>query len=83
MPRNEPVSSEATAALAKRNRFLQLLDQRVRRVRAVARFVFRKHPDIVRGVISLYERKRRLDAKRSATRKKNAQPATPAPTPSA
>jgi hypothetical protein len=80
MTPNEPVSSEATAALAKRNRFLQLLDQRVRRVRKVARYVFRHHPETARGIVSLYERKRRLEAKRSATRKKNAQPA-PAPTP--
>jgi hypothetical protein len=80
MAPNEPVSTEATAALAKRNRFLQLLDQRVRRVRSVARYVFRHHPDTARGIVSLYTRKRRLEAKRSATRKKNAEPA---PTPDA
>ncbi|MGZ3478008.1 MAG: hypothetical protein ACXVCJ_26145 [Polyangiales bacterium] len=70
-----PPSAESAAALAKRNRLLQLLDVRVRKVRAAARFVFRAHPDVVRQVTSPYERKRRIDAKRAATRKKNSEAA--------
>ncbi len=85
MPANPPVSPDATAKLATRNRILQLIDRRVRRVRAVARWVFRHEPTKVQAVTSVYARKRRVDAKRSATRKKNGKPAepTPAPTPNA
>jgi hypothetical protein len=73
-----PPSAESAAALAKRNRLLQLLDTRVRKVRNAARFVFRAHPEVVRQVTSPYERKRRIDAKRAATRKKNREAAAPA-----
>lgn len=72
-----PPSPVSTANLQKRNRLLQLLDARVRRVRSAARFVFRAHPEVAREVSSAYERKRRIDAKRAATRKKH-EPAQPA-----
>jgi hypothetical protein len=71
-------SPASAAALAKRNRLLQRLDARVRKVRSAARFVFRAQPEVARAATSAYERKRRIDQKRSATRKKNAQP-QPAP----
>jgi hypothetical protein len=73
---SEPAAPTAASAraLAKRNRILQLIDQRVRRVRAAAKFVYRKHPQVARETTSAYERSRRVVAKRSATRKKNAQP---------
>ncbi len=64
-------TTEAKAALAKRNRLLQLMDARVRTVRDIARFIFRKHPEIARKASSAYERVRRANAKRMATRKKN------------
>lgn len=74
-------SPEGAIALTKRNRLMQLLDRRVRLVRAAAKFVFRKHPDIARMTSSTYERTRRVIAKRIATRKKNttkpAEPITP------
>lgn len=81
MPSAAPNPASA-AALNKRNRFLQLLDARVRKVRAAAKFVYRAQPELARGAASAYERKRRIVAKRAATRKKNGQqpqtPATPA-----
>lgn len=79
MTPSAPVTPAIAAALAHRNRMLQLLDARVREVRAAAKFVFRAQPEMARGAISLYERKRRIDAKRAATRKKNRQPVAPAP----
>lgn len=81
----EPAAPSAAqqGMLAKRNRILQLIDARVRRVRAATKFVFRKHPEMVRSTASAYERTRRVIAKRVATRKKNnannkpAEPVTP------
>lgn len=58
-------SPEAKAALARRNQVLQVLDARVKKVRAAARFVFRGHPAIVREFTSAYERRRRTDARRA------------------
>ena len=62
-----------------RNRLLSLLVQQVRKVRAAVRYVFRRHPDIVRKVSSAYQRR-----KRSVTRKKKEEgdstaPAAPQP----
>lgn len=74
-----PPSADETAKLAKRNRLLQLLDKRVRKVRAAAKFVFRAHPEIAKQVASPYERKHRIVAKRAATRRKNAETANPQP----
>ncbi len=68
----DPTPAITQAALANRNRILQLLDKRVRMIRTAARFVFRHHPHIAQKAVSTYERTRRVLAKRSATRKKNA-----------
>jgi len=75
-----PPSPASTTALAVRNRVLQLLDRRVRSVRAAAKFVFRAQPKLARGAASAFERKRRVLQKSAATRKKNGK-TQPAPTP--
>lgn len=52
-----------------RNRLLTLLDERVKRTRRAARFIFRNHPDIARLFGSSYERRsraRRRAAQRAA-----------------
>jgi hypothetical protein len=51
-------------ALDLRNRLVTLLSERVARIRAAARFVFRKHPELIREVSSAYERKRRATARK-------------------
>ncbi len=76
-------SPASASVLAKRNRLLQLIDLRVRKVRAAAKFVFRAQPELARGAASAYERKRRIRAKRAATRKKNGQAQPPVPSPNA
>ncbi len=79
MPPSNPAASAASkTALGFRNRLLQLLDQRVRRVRAAARYVFRRHPELARQAGSAYERKRRVEARRAKAKEKAAEP-TPAP----
>ncbi len=50
---------EQRAALDFRNRLAVLLNERMTKVRTVARFVFRDTPDIARKVTSAYERQRR------------------------
>ena len=72
----DPTPALTQAALATRNRYLQLLDARVRLVRTTARFAFRHHPAIAQKAVSTYDRARRIQAKRSATRRKN-ESATP------
>lgn len=52
-------------AKARRDGFALLLLERMQRVRAAARFVFREHPEVVRRVTSDYERRRRAEHKRS------------------
>jgi len=60
----KPVEREA---LELRNRLATMLSERVTRVRAAARFAFRKHPDLMREVGSAYARRRRaLHRKRKA-----------------
>ncbi|MEZ4410563.1 MAG: hypothetical protein R3A52_29390 [Polyangiales bacterium] len=63
-------------AKARRDGLALLLLERVQRVRAAARFVFRAHPEVVRRVTSDYERRRRAEHKRSQAKaeaeKKNA-----------
>jgi hypothetical protein len=54
------------AALDLRNRVATLLHDRVRKVRAVSRYVFRQQPDLVRRVTSDYQRRRRTNARRSS-----------------
>lgn len=48
-----------------RNRMLILLMDRVGQVRRAASRVFRNHPDLLRGVTSAYERRRRAAARRA------------------
>jgi|GEM_PF-837737 len=72
-----PVSAEtaeALVALDTRNRLATLLAARMRLVRAKARFVFRKHPAILREVTSAYGRRQR-----AAHRRKAKAPAAPQP----
>jgi hypothetical protein len=67
--------SDATRdALALRNRFLILMDERIEAVRAAARYVFRDYPDIVQKATSAYLRKQRA-AQRAV--KKQQEPAEP------
>ena len=75
-----PLSAKARAALALRNKVLNLLLSRVTLVRAAARFVFRGTPEVVREVTSTYERKRRAASRRVAA-KKGSPPAAPAAPP--
>ena len=56
---------EQRAALELRNRVATLLHDRMNRVRAAARFVFRHDPDLVRRVTSAYQRQRRNAANRA------------------
>lgn len=68
--RASPASSTPTARadralLDERDRLGTLLLRRMRLVRAKARFVFRNHPEVVREVTSLYERRRRAASKRA------------------
>lgn len=51
---------ELESALAERNRIAAELVTRISAVRAAARFVFRRKPQIVREVTSAYERRTRL-----------------------
>ncbi len=71
--------------MATRNRYLQLLSQRLERVRRAARFVYRDDPAKTVEVASEYQRIRRITAKRAATKKANGgtapAPEAPAPAP--
>lgn len=64
-PRAGPPSEAARDAIVRRNRLLQLLQLRVNLVRASARFVFRRFPEIVRESTSAYARNRRAAARRA------------------
>lgn len=55
----------ASPDLDLRNRMLTLLDRRVDRVRAAARYVYRHHPEVARQVTSAYERRRRAEWRES------------------
>lgn len=57
-------SEESRNAIRLRNQLATLLQDRVRTVRAAARFVFRNHPDIARQAGSAYERRRRAALRR-------------------
>ncbi|MDB4932133.1 MAG: hypothetical protein JWM10_4617 [Myxococcaceae bacterium] len=58
-------SPAATEALHRRNRFGNLLHDRIARVRSAAQFVFRTRPEIVREVTSTYLRRKRAAARRA------------------
>jgi hypothetical protein len=59
--------SEEGAALELRNRVAALLLERMNRVRAVARYVFRHQPELVRKVTSSYQRKRRAEYRKKSS----------------
>jgi hypothetical protein len=56
-----------------RDQLAHLLNQRVLTVRAAARFVFRKHPDIAKLPASAYERRRRAESRRAKANAESAQ----------
>ncbi len=58
-PQRALASEASQKALERRNRVLQLLQQRINLGRGAARFVFRAHPEIARLALSAYERRRR------------------------
>ncbi len=64
---------DSAAFLTQRNQFATLLLQRMNLVRSAARYVFRRHDDIVKQVTSAYQRRRRAAARRRASE------TTPAP----
>ena len=47
-----------------RNRICTLISIRIKKIRKAAKYVFRKHPEIIRQFTSDYQRKRRMEAKR-------------------
>ena len=47
-----------------RNRICTLIMLKVREIRRAARYVFRKHPDVIRKFTSTYQRRKRLETKR-------------------
>lgn len=67
---------ESTAFLQQRNQFAALLIQRIGRVRAAARYVFRRHDHIVKQVTSAYERRRRAARRRAAASTPSTTPVT-------
>lgn len=60
LPRPNALAEEVAAKLARRNQVFCVLDARVKGLRAAARYVFRKHPAVVREFTSAYARRRRL-----------------------
>ncbi len=65
--RSRTNNTEAGRMLEQRNRLAAVLSQRITRVRAAARYVFRHYPDIVKQVTSAYQRRRRAAARRRAS----------------
>lgn len=62
-----PVTSgQLESLLERRDRLAGLLQFKINRLRAAARFVFRNHPAIAREVASSYEPNRRAEARRAA-----------------
>jgi len=62
-------SPASHAAMGIRNRYLQLLQDRVDRIRKAARFVYRDDPAVAAGAMSTYAKRRNAIAKRLAARK--------------
>ena len=58
------IDDEVSENIKLRNRVCHLVNTRVREIRRAARYVFRKHPDIVRKFTSTYQRRRRLENRR-------------------
>lgn len=64
-PRRDPATADARhAKLHGRDALMTELMDRMRTVRALARFVFRDHPQILRKATSEYERKRRRKSRK-------------------
>jgi hypothetical protein len=72
-------NGKTAALLARRNQLAAILSQRIARVRAAARYVFRHHAEIAKQVTSAYERRRRSAARRKSS---GAPPSTPPRLPS-
>jgi len=76
--RSGPLSEEAKAALADRNRCLHAIARRVGEVQKASDFVFRHFPEIAAKAHSTWMRLRRAEARRLAVQKKTAPAAAPA-----
>lgn len=76
-----PERPAAAEALELRNRLGHMLIERVQRVRAAARFVFRAHPALVKEVTSRYARVQRAAQRKQQADAANQEPQTPEPTP--
>lgn len=72
MPEQSSTSARSEA-IALRNRYLNLIAERVARVRSSARHVFRAYPDIARLATSAHGRRKRAESRRLAAKKKKAQ----------
>lgn len=64
-------------ALELRNRLAWMLERKIGEVRSAARFVFRHHPEIIREVTSVYERRRRAALRREKAKKEGMLPKGP------
>lgn len=69
-PADPAALPQAPRARDLRNRVGALLLERVRRMRAAARFVFRRHPAIVREVTSAYGRQQRRESQRRESQRR-------------
>ena len=58
----------ASAEIDLRNRIFVLLEEKIDDVRAAAKYVYRRHPEVLREVTSQYERRRRLELRRRKLR---------------
>lgn len=67
------LSPAKKSAYDKRNRYLNLLEKRLKLVRSSARFVFRQQPEIARLATSTYGRQMRADARRAEKKRKEAE----------
>jgi len=70
---------ENKRTLELRNRLATLLYDRMSRVRSVARFVFRQHPELVRKATSAYQRRRRTAANRVRRESETTDPVVESP----
>lgn len=71
MPEQNATSARSEA-IAQRNRYLNLIAERVARVRSSARHVFRAYPEIARLATSAHGRRKRAESRRLAAKKKKA-----------
>ena len=64
------VGREASEEIELRNRLCTLISIRVNKIRRAAKYVFRKHPKIVKKFTSDYRRKKRMEARRKKLKNK-------------